>query len=592
MSLFQTAKPKSAAKDMVPASEKLTELVVNTLDHISQMVGATLGPGGRQVLLERQEMNMKPVITKDGVTVIKSLGYHHSIQQLILESARDAAMRTASEAGDGTTTATILSASIVRQINNYTKNRCKYSPQSIVREMQKLVPNIINQITRYKLQINSDNYSQVLERVATLSANGDVELAKAIMEAFDIVGEEGNLTIIEAQGESKYHIERINGYTVERGYEESCRNFANGFINDKTGTMVCLTNPIFLLFDGTINDLSQVLNAFQKMGQAFETNHRHDRGIVIVAHGFSDAFIADLHLNWNHPHSTAKVFPLLTPQNAIKNSGSDFLRDLQAYTGSPVFNPLDNPINDLDPETIISMNRVTYFECSRFRSSVIAEEDQLAIQERVDELKSRVCESEYEKNDINVRIGKLTSGIARLTIFAPSYGESREKRDRAEDAWMAIRGAVKYGACPGGGWVLVRLSSELEVKAQNLPISSQRLAHEILAVALREPVITLYKNYGYSDKEIETFMYNLLMNDDQTYNIAEQMWVDKYDMLDSVPAVVEAIRNSISIASLLGTLGGIIAFKRDTEEDRKEADFVRRFEAASGIRSSVNQLSE
>lgn len=585
MSLFQTSKPKSAAKDMIPASQDLNQLVVQTLQHISTMVGATLGPGGRQVLIERQEMNMKPIITKDGVTVIKSLGYKDSIRQLILESARDASMRTASEAGDGTTSSAILSSAIVSQTHQIMQGNNKFSPQKIVREMQSVVPYISGQIDKYKISVTPENYDEVLSQVAHLSANGDTELSKAIMDAFDTVGEEGNLTIIESQGESAYTVDKINGYAIERGYEESCRNFSNGFINDKSGTMVVLSNPIFLLFDGTITDLSQIFNALQSLGSFFESKQRHDRGVVLVAHGFSDSVLGDLHYNWTHPSTTAKVVPLLTTQNAIRNSGTDFLYDLQAYTGAPVFNPIDNPINDLNPEALADTNRVKQFECSRFRSSIIAEEDQLAVQERVDELKARLPESEYEQNDINVRVGKLTSGIARLTISAPSAGESREKRDRADDAWMAVRGAIKHGSCPGGGWVLVKLAADLEVVSSGLPDGPKKIAHEILASALREPVQVLYANYGYSRSEITGHMYKLLISEDKTFNIAEQAWVDKNSLLDSVPAVMEAIRNSISIASLLGTLGGIVAFERDTGEDRKEADFVRKFEASSGIRN-------
>lgn len=590
MSLFQTNKPKSAAKVMVPSSQDLENEVLRTLAHIAQMVGATLGPGGKQVLIERQEIGMKPIMTKDGVTVFKNLGYESAVKQLILESARDAAVRTAAEAGDGTTTATILSSSIANATAAVVRANNRLSPQKIVREMQNLVSILSEKINSYKISIDSENYEQVLLRVAELSANSDSELAKKVLEAMDLVGEEGNMTIIEQQGPSKYEIERLNGYTIERGYEESCRNFANGFINDKTGTSVLLDNPVFLLFDGVINDMMQIFDALTKLGNHFRQTSRHDNGVVLVAHGFSDSVIGDLHVNWNHPHSLVKVFPVLSQQNAIKNSATQFLYDLQAYVGSPVFNPIDRPIVDLDEISIIENNRAIKFEGGRFRSTVIAKEDQEAISLRVEELKlqKQKPESEYELRDLEVRIGKLTSGIARMIIYGPSSAETREKRDRAEDAWMAIRGAVKYGAVPGGGYVLARLAADLIVDSNKMADGPKKYATSILGEALIEPVKVLYRNYGYNEYEINEQIFKILNTNDKAFDLSEDKWVDKYDVLDSVPAVTEAIRNSISIASLLGTIGGIVAFKRDFDSDKAEENLIRNFEKAIGERGSIS----
>ncbi len=583
MGLFQTSKPKSAGKIMIPPSQRLEDAVLRTLEHAARMVGATLGPGGKQVLIERPDVGMKPIITKDGVTVIKNLGYHDATSQLILEAARDAALRTASEAGDGTTTATILSSSIANATAEVVRMNKKFSPQKIVREMEKLVPIISDIITSHKLQVNPDNYLEVLTKVATLSANGDADLAKAVIDAFEMVGEEGNLTIVELNGPSRYEIERLNGYTIDQGYEESCRNFANGFINDKSGTLVVLNNPVFVLYDGVLNDLSCAYETFNKINSYFESANRADRNVVLLAHGFSDTVIGELHVNWTASASQIKVFPLLTPQTAIMNWRTHFLYDLQAYTGSPVFNPIDRPLADLDPAELAKNSRAKYFEAGRFRTTVVATEDAGAIEMRVEELKLQRAESEYEQRDLELRIGKLTSGIARLNVYGPSQGETREKRDRAEDAWMAIRGTLKHGACPGGGFVLVKLSAELAVISEKLPLGPAKMAAGILSDALLVPVRVIYQNYGYIDEEIESQLGELLRREDETFDVAEQSWVPKFDLLDSVPSVFEAIRNSLSIASLLGTIGGIVAFGRDAECDLEEEKFVRRFEAGAGI---------
>lgn len=590
MSMFQVNKPKSAAKIMVPSGDQLTDTIMDTLDEMSRMAGETLGPGGKQVLLERQEINMKPIVTKDGVTVIKHLGFDSPVKQLILEAARDAAIRTANEAGDGTTTATVLSSAICRATVGVVRANPKISPQRIVREMQRIVPDLMKKIDSYKIDVTGENYELTLLKVATLSANGDNELAAKIVEGNDLVGDEGDMTIVEMTGQSKYVIEKIHGYTVERGYEESARTFAQGFINDKSGTMVVLDKPVFILYDGVINDFMQVYDAMQKLHQAMDQKKIQDKNVVLVAHGFSDIVLADFHTNWNHSKSALKIFPLMTPEKAIQNWRTNFLFDLQAYTGTPVFNPADKPIIDMDADGLIEANRVEKFECSRFKTMIFAEEDEAAVSIRVEELREykKNPESDYEANDLNVRIGKLNSGIVRLNIYGLSGAETREKRDRAEDAWMAIKGAIKHGAVPGGGYVLIKLAAFLQTTAQLIQSTARHHAVKILGESLLEPVRLLYRNYGYNPADIESQLVAMLANEKETFDISEEVWVPKEDLLDSLPAVSEAIRNSVSIASLLGTMGGIVAFKRDWQTDKDEEKFVRNFESAIGERGSVN----
>jgi chaperonin GroEL len=561
---------------------------------MTAMAGRTLGPGGQQVLIERSEMNMKPIITKDGVTVIKSLGYSNATQQLILEAARDAAIRTGNEAGDGTTTATVLSSAICQATAVAVKSHPKMSPQRIVREMQRIVPALISKIEECRLVIDADNYDATLLKVAALSANGDEPMAQKILEGLDLVGEEGDMTIIERDvggGKSRYEVEKINGYTLDRGYEESCRTLAQGFINDRSGTMVVLEDPIFLIYDGVINDFNQVFEACQNLWKAMEAVKRPTKNVVLVAHGFSDMALGDFHVNWNHPKVALKIFPLMSPEKAIMNWRTGILHDLQAYTGTPVFNPVDRPMIDMNPAALMECSRVSRFECSRFKAMVFAKEDASAIEIRVDELKEakKTPESDYELNDLNVRIGKLTSGIVRFNIYGASGGETREKRDRAEDAWMAIKGAIKSGAVPGGGYVLVRLAAYLHGQESLITPGPRKLAVQILAEAFLEPVKLLYYNYGYNIEDADRQVLELLKRPDFTFDISEEKWVPKLELLDSLPAVSEAIRNSISIASLLGTLGGIVAFKRDAESDKEEEKYVRNFEAAIGERGSVQK---
>lgn len=580
---FQVNKPKSAGKEMIGPSDRLNQKLISTLATIADMVGATLGPGGRQVLIERPEIGMKPIITKDGVTVMKHLGFSDATQQLILEAARDAAIRTASEAGDGTTTASILSWSIADQTQKLVKSNPKVSPQRIIREMTALVPFIEQKIKDYSI-VAEDR--ETLLKVAELSANGDTELANAVLDALEVVGDEGNITIVENTGSTGYEIQKINGYTVEQGHEVSCRNLANGFINDKTGTKTVLESPIVILFDGVLNDFYQILAGLNNLDNYFNSKGIGQSNILFVAHGFSDAALGDFYTNFTHASTKMKIVPLLTQDSMIRNSRTQQLYDLQAYVGTPVFNPIDKNINECDWEKIIPRNRATFIEVDRFKTTIIAVEDLEAINIRVEELQARLKapESEYEIHELKTRIGKLNAGIARLQISAPTVGETREKRDRAEDAWMAIKGAIKHGACPGGGYVLVRLASDLSDLDIDGAAETKRIACNILSEAFLQPIKCLYFNYGYLIDEIENQIALMVFKENECFDIPANKWVPKIELLDSAPAVTEAIKNSISIASLLGSLGGIVAFQRDVQSDKKEEEMVRKFEADSGMR--------
>ena len=585
MGLFQVAKPKSAGKLMISHKDsRLADTVIETLSHMADMAGSTLGPGGRQVLIERGEMNLPPIMTKDGVTVIKNLGYHDPLQQLILESARGAAIRTASEAGDGTTTATILASSIARSVRDSVRENIKISPQKMIRAMQSQVPVIHQLIEDLSIMPDAENFDDILLRVAELSANGDTELAEKIMESYDLVGDEGNLTIVEKIGPSSYELERIHGYTVDRGYEESLKKFANGFMNDKSGTMVGMKDPCVLLYDGVLTSIHNLLSSLNAIVDAMDKRNIKDQYILIVAHGFADGVLGDLHVNWNTPN-TPFVLPLVTPESAIRNWRTQFLYDLQAYANVPVYNPIDNPLSKMNPGKLLDDCLVSVVECQRYKTSIIANEDPELLESRVDTLKEQLKnpESEYEANDLRVRIGKLTSGIARLYVNGPSDAETRERRDRAEDAWMAIKGAVKEGASPAGGWVWLRaagLMQSLSVSLKDTDIV-QSNACAALAKALVTPIVKLYDNYGYSSEEIGKAIADLGSNEDQTFDISTQTWVPKFELLDSTSALKQAVENSVSIASLLGTIGGVVVFDRDTETDSKEQSFARGFEKAT-----------
>jgi chaperonin GroEL len=576
-------KVKSVAKQIQTRGPDLDRTILGTMRTIAEIVGATLGPGGRQVLIERQEYNLAPMVTKDGVTVFRSLGFDDPAAQCIMEAARDAAVRTASEAGDGTTTATILAEAVVRLTKEYTEKNPRVSPQRVVRRLERVFKDVIEPEVRrlsVKADLTTDAGRKLLWNVAKISANGDTELADAVMQCFDIVGDDGNVTIAEVNGASRYEVERIDGYPIAMGYEESCAKFYPKFINDPGNQRTLLQKPRFVLYHGRIQDPQSLFIVLSRLGNAFEQG-QISPNVVLVATGFSENVLGYLAMMFPEP-GALNVFPLLVPQSPFPNSQLDFLQDLAAVVGSEILDPMNLPFEEA---TLEHLGTAEVFEAFRFRSNVIgrpSNEDALLL--RVDQLKVNLTRAESKLDEIYLqeRIGKLTGGIARLKVVGSSNGESKEKRDRAEDAVCAVRGAIKHGVLPGGGWTLLKLMAGL--KQLNDPI-----VDGVMIPALFEPFKRLLENMGITeanDDEFRGILAPILIGLDKqpgeglvVYDALDGTHVDPFEggVLDSTPAVLEAIRNSLSIAVLLGTLGGTVVFKRDSEVERAEARDMANF---------------
>jgi chaperonin GroEL len=177
-------------------------------------------------------------------------------------------------------------------------------------------------------------------------------------------------------------------------------------------------------------------------------------------------------------------------------------------------------------------------------------------------------------------------------VVGPSQAEIRERKDRAEDAWCAVRSATKHGTLPGGGWALAQLSKKLEERSLSEKDKSKQLALNILSQAFLDPIRVLYSNAGFTEEEIDYHIKYMKENPDKTFDLQNHEWVDAFDILDSAPAVLEAIRNSISIASLIGTLGGVVVFDRDREADledaRSAAEFVSAIQEGESTATQIN----
>jgi len=564
---MSSRKAKSAPKMFVCDKDFLKKKVLNTMKKISDIVGSSMGPGGRVVMIESDYPGIPNKLTKDGVTIFKALGATDAYEHLIIESTRDVAQRTATEAGDGTTTATVLAHSIVKNLFEFCENNPKYSPQKATRRIAHVTENIlVPYIQSRSIQIGEEN-KPLLKMVAKISANGDEDMASAVIEAFEKIGygDSSHVTIRELSGKKGYKVERIDGFPIPMGFEESIGKLHTAFVNDQANQRCFMEKPLFLLFDGNVNDLI----AFDPLLNAIGTKYVNEGGdyknLVIVAHGYSENVLTQLAFNFCNPN-TLNVLPMITPMAQFLNSQTHFLHDLAAFTGARVFG-LKDQVNNA---TLSDMGQnMESFEAYRFRSTVVGDPDPINVEVRAEDLKTQMsqAESQSERIMLEERIGKITNGIAKLTIYGGSNGELKEAHDRCEDAVCAVRSAIGHGALPGG----CRIAIDMAMKLAELPEGDP--AREVLIPSLMSLPYKLLDNAGYHTSEIQEIMTKLIQQEELVYDVENQVFgkAEELGLFDATKAVSESLSNAVSISSVLGTMGGMVAHPRDDMFERSEA---------------------
>jgi chaperonin GroEL len=562
-------KAKTAPKIFITDQKKLKALVLETMGEIADAVGRTMGPGGKNVLIESDFPGIANKNTKDGVTVFKSLGYIDSYKHLITEQARSSAERTASEAGDGTTTATVLSNAIIQNIFDFCEKHPRYSPQRAVRRVKKVAENLLAPYIQSRAIVIDEDNKHMLKMVAQISANGDEDMANSVILAFEEIGygDASHVTIREVSGKTGYKVERIDGFPIPMGYEDSIGKLHTAFINDQANQRCYMEKPLFLLFDGVINDIINILPIINGLGSKYVNEGNSDyKNLVIFAHGFSENVLTNLAFNFADP-GTINIIPMVTPMSQFVNSQLQFLMDLSAFTGSKVFGLRDQvsqaQLSDLG-------GNMESFEAYRFRSTVVGDPDPVNVEVRADDLKKQkeTAESKAESGWLEERIGKITNGIAKLTISGGSNGELKEAHDRCEDAVCAVRSAITHGALPGGCRIAIDMALKI---AQELEEGDP--AREILMPSLMSLPQRLLDNAGYHAEDIQQVIEKLIENPDLVYDIENEKYgkAEELGLFDASKAVSESLNNAVSIASILGTMGAIVCHPRDSEFERREA---------------------
>lgn len=551
---------KSKAKRIVANKVEINAITREAIKIMADSVGATLGPGGRPVVIERD--GLSPLITKDGVTVAKDLGVEDAASNVIMEAAKEICLNTAKQAGDGTTTAIVLASAITEFGTEFLHNNPKYNPQRMVNELQDAYKNVIVPFLSSNSRKVKNN--EELVYVANISANGDMKIAEAAVKAVLSAGEDGHVIIEEAQGD-QIKVETMDGFIVTSGLKD-IGAVGRAFINDRVNQQVKMDNGIVFLYDGTMNDLK----APAAIQRAVENSDLFGRPIVVFAHGFADVVVSKFA---ESTQSGYTVVPVKTPMSGFANSRSMFLLDMGAYTSATVYNP-GNLDDLLEKEGVNGFGEFVSGKVGMYESVITGQPEADKLDARIAELKHimEISPSDWDRMHLKAAIGKLVGGISTIWVGGESELEAREKKARVEDAVEAVKSAIAEGIIPGGCVVHMRLQ-ELLTNSENTKPS-----WSILIKALDAPFNLLMHNCGEDPESVRNALYQSetwkstgLPN--VVFDASLHVISDPFSTGIIEPAKVcrVSLGNALSVASLLITLGGIVVVPRDANMENQLA---------------------
>jgi chaperonin GroEL len=544
---------KGRSKEVEVNSPKLREKVLKAAKLLSSITGSTLGPSGHVVLIERD--GLSPLVTKDGVTVTRSVNVYDAVENTIIECIKEVADRTGKQAGDGTTTSVILAEALIRNGFTWLDKNPRVSPQSFLRDMIVDFNSCIKPAIASSSRAIKDEGD--MRHVALMSSNGDEVVADVVVQAILSSGEDGSVILDEAPGkETRTSVQE--GFVIKKGFD-FLGSLGTVFVNNEKDMECVLDRPLIVCFNGTLRDpvaLSKVVE--KNMGSG------DPRPMIFVAHDFSDEMKQMLALNTKQ--GAIKLIPVSTARDGTSMGRELLLQDLAAYVNSTV----------CDPSTLSKVELKDLGDCDKFRMSrwqtvFIGEPDQERLVERIDNIKAQMetIDRELDAEIYRERIARLTGGVTTIYVGGMSELEVREVKARVEDAVCAVRAALKQGVVPGGATTLLRLS-RLDI-------------HPVLKKTLAEPIYRLLNNAGLQDESIASITSEVL-DADVVYDVNKHEFVDPWanGILDPAKVLETAISNALSVAGTLVTLGGVVVVARDVNLENQSALSKQAFQSMMG----------
>ena len=447
------------------------DLLKSGVDQLANAVKVTLGPKGRNVIIEKKFG--APHITKDGVSVAKEIELEDPFENMGAQLVKEVASKTGDDAGDGTTTATVLAQSI---ITVGTKNvTAGANPMDLKRGIDKAVQVVVEEIKKQAIEVD-DDYSKI-ENIARISANNDAEIGSLIAEAMKKVKKDGVITVEEAKGTQTY-VDVVEGMQFDRGY-------LSPYFVTNTEKMECnLDNPYILIYDKKISNLKDFL-------PILEASVQNGRSLLIIAEDVDSEALATLVVN--RLRGSLKICAVKAP--GFGDRRKEMLRDIAILTGGVVISE-ETGLN-LATATIDMLGTAEKISVNKENTTIVnGAGSHEAIKERVAQIKAQIenTTSDYDKEKLHERLAKLAGGVAVLYVGAPSEIEMKEKKDRVDDALSATKAAILEGIVPGGGVAYIRAISSLEdLKGDN---DDETTGIEIIKRAIEEPMRQIVENAG------------------------------------------------------------------------------------------------
>uniref|UniRef100_A0A7C3WQM4 60 kDa chaperonin n=1 Tax=Dictyoglomus turgidum TaxID=513050 RepID=A0A7C3WQM4_9BACT len=515
------------------------------VDYLANIVKCTLGPKGNNVIIERP--GLSPLITKDGVTVAKEVFVKDGIENLGAQIVKEAALKTNEIAGDGTTTATVLSHSLITYgIKNIVAGA---NPIDLKRGMDIGVKMVVSRLQEISRKIES---REDLINVASISANNDYEIGEIITDAIEKAGEDGVVIVEESKGPQTI-IDVAEGMQFDRGYKSI------GFINKKDSMEVELKNCYILIYNDILNNmyLKQIME---------EVYHKGNSSLLVIANDFSDDILKLLLLN--SVKGVLNCCAVLSPGYGDRRT--DLLNDIAVFTGGTVFGDVV-PITQATTSILGKAEKVVV---SKDRTIIFGGKgDPKKIQETIEQIKTQInnTEIEYDKQKLRERLGKLTGGIVVLRVGAFTETELKEKKMRIEDALHATSAALEEGIVAGGGVALLRAREVLkdlsDVKFVKGSIEDQKIGINILYNSLEIPFLSICENAGLKGDAILKEVLDS-KNINFGYDVLNNTFGDLFEIgvIDPVKVTRLSLENAVSVAGMFLTTKGIISLS-DEEKD-------------------------
>ena len=538
---------------MMKFDEDARKSLLAGVEKLSKAVKATLGPKGRNVVLDRYPYGI-PAITKDGVTVAREIELTDEFENIGAQMLKDVAGKTATVAGDGTTTATVLAEAIFKTgLKNVTAGA---NPIELKRGIDKAVTIVTETLKDFSIPVSS---KENIAQVAIVSANGDEEIGNIIADAMEAVGNDGTITVDESNT-SETKLTTVEGMQFERGY------ISPYFVTDVTDQTAVLNNPLILISENRISNMSDLLPVLQKIS-------KDGRELLIIADDIDGEALTTLVVN--KMKGVVRVCAVKAPYFGDRKK--EVLKDIAILTNAQIFcNDNGNAIDKI--EDYSSLGEAKKIIVDKDTTTIIeGYGDSEAILNRIEQLRNEIasCTSEYDVEKLRERLAKLSGGVAIISVGASTETELKEKKDRVDDALHATKAAVEEGIVAGGGVALLRAKRTINHGDVNSIMETltndEKIGYEIVMKAIEEPFKQLLTNGAL---EPNSAIRDILECEDLDSNVGINVYTtETIDMIeagivDPTKVTRSALENAASVAGLMLTTECIVANKKEQNQQQ------------------------